>query len=52
VDCILNPKISQTIKKSEDALSFFYQLANNYIQQKYKIELEERKIIKKKKKKK
>ena len=41
VDCILNPKIAATIQKNEEALSFFYQLANNYIQQKYKIELEE-----------
>lgn len=41
VDCVLNPKITSTIQKTQDALLFFYQLVNNYIQQKYKIELEE-----------
>jgi len=41
VDVILNPKVVATIKKDNNALLFFYQLVNNYLQQKYKIELEE-----------
>lgn len=41
VDVILNPKVVTTIKKDNNALLFFYQLVNNYLQQKYQIELEE-----------
>ncbi len=41
VDVILNPKVVATIKKDNNALLFFYQLVNNYLQQKYQIELDE-----------
>jgi len=41
VDVILHPKVVATLKKDNNALLFFYQLVNNYLQQKYKIELEE-----------
>ena len=41
IDIILNPKVITMAQKNKDSLNFLFQLISAYVNQKYKLELNE-----------